>query len=330
MANIPTWQKRFRLAYSPIELAAYGARKIGVAEQHLIFLNVEGTEACLRDERDGVFHYTRTGDRSPYALGAPRFEHVEYQALDFSEGRELRRLHGTAFELHRTRTIYTLKGVQINVDAVSYLGDFIEIRAEQPEVLAPVIELLGLTEEPVVDESYYELMLAKKLTAAQLAFIKLYNRYEGMTYGIVSGILTAIAVVLGAFSEESTAEKVIMLLVAIAVGDAWSDALGQFRSEWTKWDSNIWRAANLALCTLAGKMLMPLTFVGIFLSFSLATAIWVSCFWMALVLGGHAYVEAIARARSTFFHPLAVLVLSFAGVGLTKLATMLFSTLSGS
>ncbi len=323
MAYCVTRQKKFRGHRTPAQLVSAGAYKASHGTQEQIYLCHASTEACIRREGDDEYMYSLTGGRNEFDGNCSRVEEVEYQVIDRREAHRLSSEHGIRFRVMKTRTIYKCGAVQINVDRVSHLGDFVEIRAECDEEIERWAEILCLDPSDLEDASYYEMMQNHSMSVVEQSIVRRYDDTQAMTFGIVSGILTAVGIIAGVSGDDASAKMIIKVLLALAFADSCSDALGQFRAEWTKWDSDLRASIRVGLSTLVGKMVMPLTFIFWFAVLPLRYAFWVSFGWALLLLGLHALAEATARERPRMLHPLIILGLSTAAVVLTKAVTML-------
>lgn len=320
---ITTRQKKFRGYRSPEQLLAIGGYKSSHSTQEQVYPDIPGTEACVRREGEDQYLFSRTGKRNAFDGRCSRVEDVDYASIDHVEAHRLVREHGLKVRLQKTRTIYKIGNGQVNVDRVSHLGSFIEVRADTDEEIDAIAKALGLPEADLVDESYFELMLKNGFSGMREAIINRYDDTQGMTFGIVSGVLTAAGLMLAVIGDEGSTHLVIKVLLGLAFADSYSDALGQFRSEWTKWDSDFRAALKVGVQTLIGKIVMPVTFVAWFLVLPYQIAVYVSLLWAALILGTHALAEAVARERSLLWHPLLIVSISAVALTLTRYGTQL-------
>jgi len=100
----------------------------------------------------------------------------------------------------------------------------------------------------------------------------------GFSFGITSGIITTLGLMVGLHS--GTHSKLVVLggILMIAIADAFSDALGIHISEEYKSKniSNVWGAT---ISTFLSKFIFSLTFIVPVLLFKLSTAITVSIIW---------------------------------------------------
>jgi len=120
----------------------------------------------------------------------------------------------------------------------------------------------------------------------------------GVTFGLTSGIITTLGVIVGLHSGTHSLIVVVGGIVTIAVADAFSDALGIHISEESEnvhTSRQIWVAT---IATFATKFLFALTFLIPIFVFPLPIAIIVSLIWGMSVLGVVSYVMARAQEQS--------------------------------
>ncbi|MDY6933651.1 MAG: hypothetical protein SVZ03_05430 [Spirochaetota bacterium] len=106
----------------------------------------------------------------------------------------------------------------------------------------------------------------------------------GLSFGITSGIITTLGLMVGLHS--STHSKIIIIgaVLTIAIADSFSDALGihiSEESENTHTTKELWESA---ISTLLSKFFFTLSFIIPILLFELLTAIIVNIIWGILVL----------------------------------------------
>ena len=107
---------------------------------------------------------------------------------------------------------------------------------------------------------------------------------KGFGFGLSSGVITTLGMMVGLNASTRSPIAVIGGIIAIAIADAFSDAVGMHISEESENKHaarDIWEAT---VSTLLSKFVFALSFVVPVLVFDLSTAIWVSIFWgMSLV-----------------------------------------------
>lgn len=102
---------------------------------------------------------------------------------------------------------------------------------------------------------------------------------KGFSFGLTSGIITTLGVIVGLHSSTHSTLVVIGGIVIIAIADALSDALGIHISEESEIKhptKDIWEST---ISTFLSKFVFALTFIIPFLLFSLSAAIIASVIW---------------------------------------------------
>jgi VIT1/CCC1 family predicted Fe2+/Mn2+ transporter len=115
---------------------------------------------------------------------------------------------------------------------------------------------------------------------------------KGVTFGLTSGAITTLGLMVGLHSETKSAAIVIGGILTIAVADAFSDALGIHISEEGENQHSqreVWRAT---VATFLTKFLFAMTFLVPILLLPLSTAIIVSVAWGMAVLAILSYLIA--------------------------------------
>src|SRR5438128_2345284 len=96
-------------------------------------------------------------------------------------------------------------------------------------------------------------MEARNLQAWLRFVLRVHDHVGAFTFGITSGILTTVGVLVGVNTATASKLSVIAAVVAIAVADRCSDAFGMYLSRSAERGSTSRQAVRLALATLAGK-----------------------------------------------------------------------------
>jgi len=106
----------------------------------------------------------------------------------------------------------------------------------------------------------------------------------GLGFGLTSGVITTLGLIVGLFSGTHSRPVVIGGILIIAIADSFSDAFGVHVSQESEirnteksvWESTIW--------TFLSKFILALTFLIPVLLFKLDTAIIISIMWGLAVL----------------------------------------------
>lgn len=124
------------------------------------------------------------------------------------------------------------------------------------------------------------------------------SQKRGFGFGITSGIITTLGILVGLYS--TTYSKVVVLggIVSVAVADAFSDALGMHLSEESSGKvchRDVWKSTFAAFFA---KMFFAAIFIIPVLVFSLENAIIFSVFLGLIILGIFSYRTAKFRGES--------------------------------
>jgi len=117
----------------------------------------------------------------------------------------------------------------------------------------------------------------------------------GFSFGITSGIITTLGLMVGLSSGTGSKMVVIGGILMIAIADAFSDALGIHISEESEnhhTNRQIWFST---ISTFISKFIIALTFIFPVLLFELSSAVMISIVWGLLLLAGLSY--NIAKAQ---------------------------------
>jgi len=120
----------------------------------------------------------------------------------------------------------------------------------------------------------------------------------GFSFGITSGIITTLGLMVGLSSGTGSKMVVIGGILMIAIADAFSDALGIHISEESEnhhTNRQIWFST---ISTFISKFIIALTFIVPVLLFELSSAVMISIVWGLLLLAGLSYNIAKAQKNS--------------------------------
>jgi len=122
----------------------------------------------------------------------------------------------------------------------------------------------------------------------------------GLSFGLTSGIITSLGLLVGLSSGTQSKLVVIGGLLTIAIADAFSDALGIHVSEESEnihTTKEIWEST---IATFLSKFIFALTFIIPVLIFQLSIAVLVSIIWGMSVLSLLSYRMAIEGKDNPF------------------------------
>jgi len=108
---------------------------------------------------------------------------------------------------------------------------------------------------------------------------------KGITFGIASGIVTTLGLMVGLYSGTGSKLAVLGGILTIAIADAMSDAFGMHLSEESSKHTNqpeIWESM---VATFLAKLIFALTFAVPVIFLDLKMAMYISFAWGMLLLG---------------------------------------------
>lgn len=119
----------------------------------------------------------------------------------------------------------------------------------------------------------------------------------GLSFGITSGIITTLGLIVGL--NAGTASKMVVIggILTIAIADAASDALGIHISQESEKDISVREIWISTIATFITKFVFALTFVVPVLLLDLSTAIWASIAWGILTLSIFSYYIATQKGE---------------------------------
>jgi len=106
----------------------------------------------------------------------------------------------------------------------------------------------------------------------------------GMSFGLTSGVITTLGLMVGLFSSTESRLAVIGGIVSIAIADALSDAMGMHVAQESQ-RSNRKQVWETTMMTFLSKFIFAATFIVPIILLPLTTAIIVSIIWGLLLIG---------------------------------------------
>lgn len=124
---------------------------------------------------------------------------------------------------------------------------------------------------------------------------------KGLGFGLTSGVITTLGIVVGLNSGTRSAAIVIAGILVIAIADSFSDALGMHVSEETEERRNTREVWEATLATFVSKLIISLSFIFPVVLFDLSTAVMVSVAWGILLVAIFSYHTAkIQKIRPSY------------------------------
>ncbi len=145
---------------------------------------------------------------------------------------------------------------------------------------------------------------------------------KGLSFGITSGVITTIGLMVGLDAATSSRIAVIGGIVSIAVADALSDALGvhMFEEASKKTEKQIWESST---ATFLAKFIFAISFIVPMLLFELQTAVLIGVLWGLVLITMLSYKLALLNKESPAKEIGTHLVLTLVVLVLTRLVGML-------
>ncbi len=261
-------------AISPEMLVARGFKALGRQIQEDTFLGVEtGTQRVRNVGGDLVVLTTKK-------ICLPQNGcNVEERLICLREFSRMKNAQGVICQVKKQRDCFGRDSVSVYLDSVYHLGQFVEINARSEDQLQSVIRELGLEQEPAIRRSYMQLALEAKLPFYIKAVQRFHRKVGEMTFGIVSGVLTALGMLVGMNTATESRFAVIISLAVMGIVDSLSDAYGSFMSKSSD-NAGPAESFRFAFGTFLGKLSMSALFSLPFLligSLDLAVVIDVVC-----------------------------------------------------
>ena len=123
---------------------------------------------------------------------------------------------------------------------------------------------------------------------------------KGLGFGLTSGTITTLGLLVGLDASTGSRLAILAGIFAIAISDAFSDALGMHISEestYKKTKKQIWEAM---IATFFFKFIFALSFAVPFFLFNVSTAVYVCIAWGISVLAYYSYHLAKKEKISPF------------------------------
>jgi adenylate cyclase class IV len=274
-------------------LLALGGELLGQGVQKDLYL--AGPDHLRVREEAGRFTLTHKLDDVGITA---RVKGVFSQVIDEADAQRLIAERGILVQVCKARTWVRLGAAILRLDEVEHLGPFVEISAADEAGLQKVLDTLQIDRARLIRHSYRELMIARSLPRWVQAVLRFHEKVGELAFGITSGILTTLGVLVGVKSATEARLSVIASVAAIAVADSCSDAFGMYMAKVSQRGVAPREALRHALATFAGKAFLPITFVVPLLALPLNAAIAVDLAWGALALALLSAEQAVVEQRS--------------------------------
>ena len=121
---------------------------------------------------------------------------------------------------------------------------------------------------------------------------------KGVSFGLTSGIITTIGVMIGLQTGTGLKLAVIGGILTVAIADAFSDALGMNNSEESNKKNNREEIRKTATATFFSKLIVGLSFLIPIFFFNLDTAIIINLVWGLFLLSVFSFQIAKIRKEN--------------------------------
>lgn len=115
---------------------------------------------------------------------------------------------------------------------------------------------------------------------------------KGLGFGLTSGVITTLGLIVGLDASTQSRFAVIAGILAIAISDAFSDALGMHISEESTYKKTTRQIWDAMISTFLAKFLFALSFVIPFFIFELSEAVLVCILWGVFLITYYSYYLA--------------------------------------
>jgi len=188
-------------------------------------------------------------------------------------------------EVYKNRTTVSYCDATVIFDKVECLGSFIKVRCASKDRFQRIIKDLGVDKHEFLKDSYRKMMDELEIPGWMKKLRSFHRKAGELTFGIASGILTAIGLMVGMNSSTSSKIAVMASIAVISCADSLSDSFGIFLSKIAERGTSKMEALRYAGGTFVGKFLFPLTFLIPLAVFdSLTTGVIVNIIWGYLSL----------------------------------------------
>lgn len=319
-AGFNEFTKTYKQTISESRLLNIGAKKIGEIFQEDKYYKHKKTNEILRVRKEKNTDTILYSHR--HIFGKDELVHSKKISGKVLEGKEknLSKNYTEELQINKRRSIYVYHSVIINIDDVDNLGKFVGfviLDKSKLEKMNALISKLKITSKPI-KQTYYDLLLIKQKPLDRL-FSKLYEVFGRFAYGISSGVLTTLGVMVGLMGATASRLAVIGGILSIAIADSLSDSLGVYSLKISERGTTKKQALKSAINVFIGKLIFALSFIIPFLLFSLNSAIIISIVWGLLLIIFLNLLISIAQGENIFktilkntLITIAVLVVSYA------------------
>lgn len=322
--------KTFKLKISENKLLSLGAKKIGEVIQEDKYYRHKKTKEILRVRKEKNTDTILYSHR--HIFGKEELIHSKKLTGKTLEDKkkELKKNYIQEIQVNKRRSIFVYHSVIINIDDVEDLGQFIGfviLDKSKKQNLESLISKLNIKSK-AVKETYFDI-LTRKQKPIDRFFIKLHEIFGKFAYGISSGVLTTLGVMVGLMGATASRLAVIGGILSIAIADSLSDSLGIYSLKTSERGTTKKQAIKSAINVFIGKLIFALSFIIPFLFFSLTTSIVICIIWGLLLIVFLNILISIAQRTNMFKtilkNTLIAIVVILISYGIGLLISILFN-----
>jgi predicted adenylyl cyclase CyaB len=281
-------QIKLKCSISDAKLREIKAIRLGTVNHEDIYFikkneTVRDSSELIRVRKEGAEEMIFTFKGPISKLGGNKL--VKRIILDRKLNKEhildIKKNYKEIIKINKQRTMFLYDGILICVDNVEHLGDFIEftIRDEHLESkMQDVVSKLGLDMKSATRDSYFELALVY-VSPYHRIMHRLIEQTGKLSFGISSGVLTTLGIIVGMNSATASEAAVIGGIAIIAFCDSLSDSMGIYASKRSERGNSSKNAFTSALYTFIGKVIFTMSFMIPFIIFSFGAAVIASIVW---------------------------------------------------
>lgn len=134
---------------------------------------------------------------------------------------------------------------------------------------------------------------------------------SGFGFGVTSGIITPLGLIVGLFSGTGSTSVIVAGILTIAIADAFSDSLGVHVSKESDDSYTVREIWEATITTFLSKFSFALMFLIPFILFSTTVAVIVSVTWGIFLLSLFSYLVAKNRNESPWWAIAEHLIIAF-------------------
>lgn len=280
------------------ELVRLGAEWIGDSENQNIFLGNSTPESIHRIRIvEETIHYSQKGkNNGDFA----RIKPVEERQISIPEAKALMKRHGILEKVDISSRNFRLRKCILSCDQVKALGFFLEICGTSSEAdIDEVLEMLGIDRSECTNESYFDLMVGSDIPKWRKILLRANNTITDLTFGVTSGLMTAVGILIGVYSANPSKLFVASALLALAISDSPSEAFAMYNSKISEGSSPA-MAMKYALCAMSGNIIIPLVFLLPLFFLTLSATVSFNLILAAVILITLSTAHSLANQESVF------------------------------